>query len=117
MAKAKKNKKRWPQEYPFVLSYDPHENIYIARAVDLPNCHTDGSSPEEAVKNIYEAIQGWLETARKNGIPIPEPSHFRERPKKFLLRLEPHNVVKLETLASSTRKSLNHLINEAISSF
>jgi len=117
MKKKQKNKKSTAQEYPFVLSFDPEDNVYIARAVDLPNCHSDGNTPEEAVKNIYEAIQGWIDTAMKNDLSIPKPSRFHERPKKFLLRLESHNVAKLETLSASTKKSLNSLINEAIASF
>ena len=81
MIKTKKNKQR-SADYPFVLSYDPEEKVYIARSVDLPNCHTDGSTPQEAVHNIYQAMQGWLETAHKENIRIPEPSRFEEKPKK-----------------------------------
>ncbi len=102
------------REYPFVISYDAADQVYIARAVDLAGCHSDGATPEKAVRRIYEAIEGWLETARKKRIPIPAPSRLQAQPKKFLLRIEPHNVTKLETMASYNKKSLNKLINEAI---
>ncbi len=103
-----------PREYPFVLSYDNEDKVYIARAVDLQGCHSDGKTPQKAVEHIYEAIDGWLETAEKNRIPIPAPSSIKPQPKKFLLRIEPDNVAKLETIASFKKKSLNNLINEAI---
>ena len=106
-----------PTKYPFVLSYDPDDEIYVARAVDLPGCHSDGGTPQAAVKHIYEAIAGWLETAIKEGIPIPQPSRLQERPKKFLLRIDPHNVAKLDSLSAMNQKSLNKLINEAISEY
>lgn len=111
---AKRSKRHDAKKYAFVLSYDPEDKVYVARAVDLPGCHSDGATPAAAVKNIYEAVQGWLETARKKRMPIPAPSRFQEKPKKFLLRIEPHNVTKLETLTSFNKKSLNKLINEAI---
>lgn len=114
--KQKKNNKQYAvRDYPFVLSYDHEDKVYVARAVDLSGCHSDGDTPEQATHNIYEAITGWLETARKNKLPIPVPSQMQSRPKKFLLRIEAVNAAKLETLAAASQKSINALINEAIS--
>ncbi len=112
--KGKAKVKHSPKEYPFVLTYEPHDKVYVARAVDLPGCHTEGKTPEAAVAEVYEAIAGWLETARKKRISVPAPSRFKEETRKFLLRIESQNVIKLESLATVQRKSLNTLINEAI---
>lgn len=103
-----------PREYPFVLTYENDDKVYVARAVDLPGCHSEGKTPAEAVRNVYEAIKGWIETARKDHVPIPPPTRLREEPRKFLLRIEPQNVLKLDSLSVLHQKSLNKLINEAI---
>ncbi|MBI4289512.1 MAG: type II toxin-antitoxin system HicB family antitoxin [Chloroflexi bacterium] len=38
----------------------------------LKGCHSYGSTREEALRNIAEAIQLWVESAHELGIPIPE---------------------------------------------
>ena len=111
----KKTKTPDANQYPFVLTYDNEDKLYIARAIDLKGCHSAGQTPKEAIENIYEAMTGWLETAQKNKINIPKPSSVEEeKPKKFPLRLDSKNASKLQTLAILKQKSLNTLINEAI---
>lgn len=112
----KRIRKHVVEQYPFVLSYDPDDQVYVARSVDLRGCHSDGETPEEAVKNIYEAMKGWMETAKKHHISIPAPSRPTEKTKKFPLRIQPQNFSKLELLAATKKESINTLINEAIAS-
>lgn len=112
----KRTRKYTVEQYPFVLSYDPDDRVYIARSVNLRGCHSDGETSEEAVKNIYEAMRGWMETAKKHRIPIPDPSQPAEKTKKFPLRIRPQNFSKLELLAATKKESINTLINEAIAS-
>lgn len=111
-----KNKNNYSRvkQYPFVIAFDSADKVYVAKALDLKGCHTDGKTPEEAVKNIYEAMQGWMETAEKNGISIPQPSLPQEKTKKFPLRLASQNALKLEWLSSAKHTSINSLINEAV---
>jgi antitoxin HicB len=47
---------------------------YLATVPDLPGCISDGETPEEALKNVQEAIASWLEAAREWKIDIPQPS-------------------------------------------
>ncbi len=47
---------------------------FIALVPDLPGCMSDGASPEEAVVNVKDAIEAWLEAAAEAGRTIPEPS-------------------------------------------
>lgn len=115
MTMKKRNRKYHIEEYPFVMTFDPEDKIYIVQSIDLKGCHSDGSTPEEATQNIYEAMKGWLETAEKHHIPIPPPSRQVGKTKKFPLRIEPQNALKLERLAIARNESLNQIINEAIS--
>ena len=47
---------------------------YLARVPDLPGCMSDGESPEEALKNVQEAITSWIEAAQEWKMDIPHPS-------------------------------------------
>jgi antitoxin HicB len=46
---------------------------FAAVAPELPGCRSDGATPEEALRNGYDAIACWLEAAQEMGRPIPLP--------------------------------------------
>ena len=46
---------------------------FIATVPELPGCFSDGDTPEEALRNAYDAIGCWMEAAEEMGRPIPEP--------------------------------------------
>lgn len=47
---------------------------YLATVPDLPGCMSDGETPEEALKNVQEAIESWIEAAKEWEQEIPRPS-------------------------------------------
>jgi predicted RNase H-like HicB family nuclease len=47
---------------------------YLAIVPDLPGCMSDGDTPEEALKNVQEAIESWIEAAKEWKQDIPKPS-------------------------------------------
>ena len=47
---------------------------YLATVPDLPGCMSDGATPEEALKNVQEAIVSWIEAAKEWNQEIPAPS-------------------------------------------
>ena len=47
---------------------------YLAIVPDLPGCMSDGETPEEALKNVQEAIASWIEAAKEWKQEIPKPS-------------------------------------------
>ena len=59
--------------YAFVVFWSDEDNAWVADAPDLDPCSAHGDTPEQAVARLQEAVQGWLETARSRGYPIPEP--------------------------------------------
>lgn len=59
--------------YAVVIAWSPRDQAYVARAPDLPGCMAHGSSYEEALANIREAMALWLETAQEDGVAAPEP--------------------------------------------
>lgn len=51
---------------------EPDEDgIFVATVPSLPGCVSQGSTREEALRNIREAVQGYLESLRERGEPIP----------------------------------------------
>jgi predicted RNase H-like HicB family nuclease len=47
---------------------------YLATVSDLPGCMSDGDTPEEALKNVQEAIASWIAAAKEWKQDIPKPS-------------------------------------------
>lgn len=46
---------------------------YIAYVPDLPSCMSKGTTYEEALENVQNAIKQWIEKALEKGKPIPLP--------------------------------------------
>ena len=49
-------------------SKDGGYSVYVP---SLPGCVSEGETYQEALENIREAIQGWLEVAKECGDDIP----------------------------------------------
>jgi len=53
------------------------DGVYIAEVPALPGCISQGHTRAEAVDNIKEAIEAYLESLKSHGEPVP-PSIFEE---------------------------------------
>jgi predicted RNase H-like HicB family nuclease len=51
---------------------------WVAEVDELPGCLAQGSTPEEAVARIREAMKAWFTVALEEGMPIPEPRNGEE---------------------------------------
>lgn len=56
-----------------VLEQEPDEG-FVASVPSLPGCVSQGDTREEALRNIREAIELYLEDCRESGDPIPSES-------------------------------------------
>lgn len=61
--------------YHINLFWSEEDDCWIADVPDLRYCTTHGATPEAAVDNVREAIAGWIEVARVEGLVIPEPKY------------------------------------------
>lgn len=60
--------------YKYLVTLTPGEDGYIvAECPSLPGCVSQGSTREEALKNIQEAIEGIIEVRKAQKLPIPSP--------------------------------------------
>ncbi len=65
-------------DYPFFVSPLAKKDGggFLISFPDLPGCISDGETPEEAIKNGYDAARAWLETAKEFNDPVPQPTQF-----------------------------------------
>jgi predicted RNase H-like HicB family nuclease len=55
-----------------VLIYPGEDGYWVAECPSLPGCISQGKSRQEAITNIREAITGYVEVLKEDGLPIPE---------------------------------------------
>ena len=60
-------------KYEVIVYWSDEDGVYIAEVPELPGCMADGTSYEEALKNVQAIISEWIETAKKLGREIPKP--------------------------------------------
>jgi len=63
------------KDYHINVFYSDEDECYIADIPDLPYCTAHGDTPDAAVHEVTLAKTLWLEAARANGKPIPEPKY------------------------------------------
>ena len=44
---------------------------YVVSCPSLPGCHSQGETREAALKNIQDAIEGYLASLKKHNLPLP----------------------------------------------
>jgi antitoxin HicB len=49
---------------------------FFASVPELPGCHSDGETPEEALANVYDGIGCWIEAMEEMGAHVPEPRRW-----------------------------------------
>lgn len=60
-------------KYEILIYWSEADSAYLAEVPELPGCMADGSSYQEALKNVEIIIREWVETAEELDRPIPEP--------------------------------------------
>ena len=48
------------------------DGFWLAECPSLPGCISQGQSKKEAIQNIQEAIQGYIEVLQQDGDSIPD---------------------------------------------
>ncbi len=63
-------------KYRVIIEQDK-DGMFVVKCPSLPGCISQGKTREEAVVNIKDAINGYLESLEKHNEPIP-PSIVEE---------------------------------------
>jgi predicted RNase H-like HicB family nuclease len=64
-------------KYEIIIYWSREDQLFVAEVPELPGCAAHGESQEEALANVNEAIDLWIQTAREFGDPVPEPREQR----------------------------------------
>jgi antitoxin HicB len=77
------------QEYSFTVVFEPDsvEGGYVVSCPALPGLVTEGDTLEEARRMAQDAIRGYVESLRKDGLPIPADRQPREIPHTEEIRI------------------------------
>jgi len=62
-------------DYHINIFYSEEDAGYIADIPDLDSCSAFGDTPEQALAQVEQAKQAWLEAARQSGKPAPLPRY------------------------------------------
>jgi predicted RNase H-like HicB family nuclease len=65
--------------YAVCLIPDEEAGGYTVTVPDLPGCISEGDTEEEALANIREAMQAYIESLLKRGRPVPPPRTVTRR--------------------------------------
>jgi predicted RNase H-like HicB family nuclease len=55
-----------------VIIYPGEDGYWVAECPSLPGCITQGKTKEDALTNIREAIEGYLEALKEDNLPVSE---------------------------------------------
>ena len=71
---ASRSAKRYTCVVKFRVTIESDEDgVFVAECPALPGCISQGKTRDEAMANIRDAIQGYIESLKKHGEPIPGP--------------------------------------------
>ncbi|MDW7728264.1 MAG: type II toxin-antitoxin system HicB family antitoxin [Candidatus Methanoperedens sp.] len=58
-------------KFEVVIREDKEDGGYVVSCPALPGCHSQGETVKEALANIKEAIEAYLESLKLDKIPLP----------------------------------------------
>lgn len=90
------------------------EGRYAAQILEFPGCFSDGQTPEEAYRNLEEAAENWIESARGQGMAIPPPFETQGHSGTISLRLPKSLHKRAAQMAHRDGISLNQFLVTAI---
>ena len=63
--------------YEIIIYWSAEDSVFVAEVPELPGCAAHGDTQEDALRNVKQAMELWLDTAREFDHPIPEPKGRR----------------------------------------
>jgi len=60
-------------KYEINIFWSNEDDCFVAEVPELPGCSAHGETHETALENAKQAMTLWIDTARREGRPIPRP--------------------------------------------
>ncbi len=64
-------------KYEIIIYWSEEDQLFISEVPELAGCMAHGNTQEEAMANIKEAMELWIDTAREFGDFIPQPKSLQ----------------------------------------
>lgn len=64
-------------EFTVIMNYDPSSSVYVVRVPALRGVVSEGTTEQEALENVTDAIAEWIAARRALGFPIAEAREYR----------------------------------------
>ncbi|MDE2058386.1 MAG: type II toxin-antitoxin system HicB family antitoxin [candidate division NC10 bacterium] len=76
------------KEYSYTVLFEPaEEGGYVVTCPALPGLVTEGDTLAEAREMAQDAIRAYLESLRKDGLPVPPDREIKLKPVKEKVRV------------------------------
>jgi antitoxin HicB len=95
---------------------DRGKRAWAASVEELPACTASGSSPEDAVRRLREAMEEWIGAALARNEAVPEPRSDSTHSGRLLVRMPKTLHAQLTRAAEKDGVSLNQFITGALAS-
>ena len=102
--------------YPFEIKplTEEEESGYLISFPDFNECISDGRTPEESIKNAFDALQETIDRLESIGFPIPQPFSGEKHNHLFVQGIPESLHQRLEALAKRENTDINNLINSML---
>ena len=64
-------------KHEIIIYWNSEDGVFVGEVLELPGCTAHGETQEAVLREVGEAVNLWLGTAREFGDPIPEPKGER----------------------------------------
>ena len=102
-------------KYPVTVQEGPMGGYFVTHP-HLDGCMAEGATLEEAIANLADSREIWIESRLENGYHVPEPV-VEEYSGRVSLRMAPSLHARLAEISERQGISLNLLINTVLSKF
>lgn len=62
-------------DYAINMFWSNEDHAWVADIPDLAHCSALGATPQEALAEVLDAKQAWLDSASDHGESVPEPRY------------------------------------------
>jgi predicted RNase H-like HicB family nuclease len=90
------------------------DELWAAEVLEFPGCFASGDTDVEALENLTESMESWLESELEAGHQIPEPFGDEHYQGRVSLRITPTLHRRAAAAAVLEGVSLNRLLSSAI---
>lgn len=103
-------------KYPISVHEGPSGGFFVTHP-DLDGCMAEGATIDEAITNLADSRELWIESRLAKGYTVPETTIEEEYSGKISLRMAPSLHGRLAEIAKRQDISLNLLINTVLASY